>query len=235
MALIECNECGKMISDRAEICPQCGSRKRIPYVQNRPVAQNRPNFQNRPSRVKPATKPLSMSEKLYFAFSGCFLLFVLIWIISFYVVGLLLHEPILTPYTVYLPVLGLYLVCFTIAATKLTSISKIIALALLSVGTISWLLWQVDQLAVTMSWIQRISLTIAFIIFIIKCDGWNIKIASVFQIIIRIFTAALSIYTYNKGYLPDDYYWILSVDQIASDVLYFLSAILFLIPIPKKQ
>lgn len=235
MALIECNECGKMISDRAEICPQCGSRKRIPYVQNRPVAQNRPNFQNRPSRVKPATKPLSTSEKLYFAFSGCFLLFVLIWIISFYVVGLLLHEPILTPYTVYLPVLGLYLVCFTIAATKLTNISKIVALTFLSVGAISFLLSYVDQLAITMSWIQRISLIIAFITFIIKCDGWNIKTASVFQIIIRIFAAALSIYTYNKGTLPYSYLWIYNVTQIASDVLYFLSAILFLIPIPKKQ
>lgn len=210
MALIKCNICGRKISDKAEICPQCGEQINA--------------------------KSARLFNTIYYVSSVSFLLFVFAWIISFWGCFFIPDLSDIFSFTSSLPIVGLYMVCFTIASMRIKNTSRIIALSLLLIGAAcyitNWCFLKEPSYLYFSSWLQRILLLITFIILIVKCRAWNVTIALALQIILRIIGSFESIYhSIDPGFFTWTY-WL--IENIFTQVCYLLSAALFLIPIRKR-
>lgn len=208
MALVECKNCGAKISDKATICPKCGTLKNI----------------------IPSTLALDSKDQLYKICTWVFLLISIGYtIVQVYNYNYDWYWVELSAISGILYSLAFYLLIFTLALKGLKNGTNT-ATSILIISAISFVLCFIPEkdLQLWCSWIQRIMLLISFAIFAIKCKAWTIKVASIIQIVLRVMTI-INLSFINSGKQLSDVY--LRYNFFCGEILQVISAIFFVLSI----
>lgn len=209
MALVECKNCGAKISDKATICPKCGTLKNI----------------------IPSTLALDSKDQLYKICTWVFLLICVVVILSRTIYLLnepslyLVYEPIIISIIVILGNLMLYVLAFVLAFKKLNAVPKKIAVSTLSLTIVCMVFSMLssEMLAFISHLVQVVMSIISFAILAIKCKGWAMKVAWIVQIASIVVVPILGLCIVSNGEQLELYIY------ISTPIISFITAIFFVL------